>query len=241
MGNGYWNKILRVDLTLGKSITEEVNEKIWKQIIGGAGFGVRILLKETPAKLDPFSPDNRLIFAVGPFQSIIFPGNAKWSVITKSPLTGTFLDSAAGAEWAPLFKGCGYDALIIQGRAKKPVYLWITEDKVEIRDAARFWGIDAIETPKAIKEDVHQPRASVVAIGPAGERKVPIACIVADGHSFAGRGGAGAVMGSKNLKAVAVYGNMKAPVFNRDKAEVLSRGLYARNSYPCARDRRSPN
>lgn len=225
MGNGYWNKILRVDLTLSKIVAEKIDEAVWQQIIGGAGFGARVLLKETSAKLDPLSPDNRLIFAVGPFQSIIFPGNAKWCVITKSPLTGTFLDSAGGAEWAPLFKGCGYDALIIQGRAEKPVYLWITEDKVEIRDAIRFWGVDAIETPKRIKEDVHQPKASVVAIGPAGERKIPIACIAADGHSFAGRGGAGAVMGSKNLKAIAVYGNMKTPIFNRDKAETLSREL----------------
>ncbi|RLC90103.1 MAG: aldehyde ferredoxin oxidoreductase [Chloroflexi bacterium] len=225
MGNGYWNQILRVDLTSGKVSSEEIGEEVWQQVIGGAGFGARVLLQETPGKLDPLSPDNRLIFAVGPLQSISLPGNAKWSVITKSPLTGTFLDSAGGAGWAPLFKGCGYDALIIQGRAEKPVYLWITEDEVEIRDAASFWGMDAVETPDVLKNEVGQSRASVVAIGPAGEKLLPIACIAADGHSFAGRGGAGAVMGSKNLKAVAVYGRKKTPVFAGEKAKTFAAAL----------------
>ena len=225
MGNGYWSRILRVDLTSGRVSTEEVGEEVWRQVIGGAGFGARVLLKETPGKLDPLSPDNRLIFAIGPFQSVPLPGNAKWSVITKSPLTGTFLDSAGGAGWAPLLKGCGYDALIVQGRAEKPVYLWITDEGAEIRDAAHFWGMDAVEVSEAIKEDAGQPKASVVAIGPAGERTIPIACIVADGHSFAGRGGAGAVMGSKNLKAVAVYGRKETPVFDREKAKAFAKEL----------------
>ena len=158
MGNGYWGRILRVDLTSGRVSTEEVGEEVWRQVIGGAGFGARVLLKETPGKLDPLSPDNRLIFAIGPFQSVPLPGNAKWSVITKSPLTGTFLDSAGGAGWAPLLKGCGYDALIVLGRAEKPVYLWISDEGAEIRDAARFWGWMPSRSPRPSRKMWASPR-----------------------------------------------------------------------------------
>ena len=225
MGNGYWNKVLRVDLTSGKVTTEEVGEDVWRQVIGGSGFGARVLLQETPGKLDPLSPDNPLIFAVGPFQSLPIPGNAKWSVVTKSPLTKTFLDTAGGARFAPLFKGCGYDAVIIKGKAEKPVYLWITEEGVEIRDATAFWGMDAVEVAKTLREVVGQSKSSVLSIGPAGERMNPIANIAAEGHSFAGRGGAGAVMGSKNLKAIVVYGKKQPPVADMEKGKAFAKEL----------------
>ena len=225
MGNGYWNKVLRVDLASSEVITEEVGEETWKQLIGGAGFGAKVLLEETPGKLDPLSPDNRLIFAMGPFQSAPIPGNAKWSVITKGPLTKTFLDSAGGGWFSPIFKACGFDAIIIQGKAEKPVYLWITEEGAEIRDATNFWGMTPVETTKALRETVGRSKVSVLSIGPAGEKMLPIANIAAEGHSFAGRGGAGAVMGSKNLKALAVYGRKKVPVFDEEKTKAFAKEL----------------
>jgi len=227
--NGYWGKVLRINLNNKTYQIENISESIWKKFVGGSGFGAKILLEEVPPKIDPLSPENKIIFAVGAMQALKVPGNAKWSVVTKSPLTKTFLDSAAGGHWAPLFKGCGYDALIIEGKSNIPVYLYITEDNIEFKDASHIWGKDTIETTDFIKNELNNKRVSMVNIGPSGEIGNPIACITCDGHSFAGRGGSGAVMGSKNLKAVVVFGKKQVPVFNieqgRKKAVELMRLL----------------
>ena len=217
MDNGYWEKVLRVDLTNKTYKIEDVPESVWKMFVGGSGFGAKVLLEEVPPKIDPLAPENKIIFAIGAMQALKVPGSGKWSVVTKSPLTKTFLDSAGGGHWAPLFKGCGYEALIIEGKSKSPIYIYITEENVEFKEASHIWGKDTVETTEIIKNELNNNRVSMINIGPSGEISNPIACITCDGHSFAGRGGSGAVMGSKNLKAVAVFGKKQVPVHNMEQ------------------------
>ena len=214
MASGYWNKVLRIDLTNKKVVKEDVEDKIFRLFVGGAGFGAKILWEEVSPEKDPLHADNRLIFATGPLQGHPVPGGAKFSVVSKSPLTNTQADSAAGAKWGPFLKKAGYDALIIQGRSETPVYIYIDDDKVEIKDAKSIWGLDSYQAVDQIRKELGDERVSVATIGPAGEKLVRMACIVVDKHSFAGRCGLGAVMGSKNLKAVAVKGSKKVPVAN---------------------------
>ena len=224
--HGYWKKLLRVNLTNETSTAEDIDEKSIKLLLGGAALGAKILLEEVPGKTDPLSEGNKIIFALGFMQAANYPGNAKWSVITKSPLTGTFLDSAGTGAWAPQLKKAGYDVLVIEGKAKKPLYLFINDDSVEFRDAGHIWGRDSTETSAIIKKELGNDRINALNIGPCGEIMNPIACITCDGHSFAGRGGSGAVMGSKNLKAIAVWGTKKPPVADEEKASQLSKDLF---------------
>jgi len=212
--NGYWGKVLRVNLSNGRITEEEISESVFKKFIGGSGFGAKVIYDEVKSNTDPFDPENRVVFAVGPWQAADFWGSGKFSVISKSPLTNTLADSSGGGNWAPNFKRCGYDALIIQGKASKPVYIFIHNKGAELKDASRFWGMDTLEVIDELKEDFSEKRASIVTIGMAGEKLVRFACVTIDGHSFAGRTGIGAVMGSKNLKAVVVYGTKKCESFN---------------------------
>jgi aldehyde:ferredoxin oxidoreductase len=226
MKNGYWGKVLRVNLTNKSYQVENVDESVWEKFIGGSGYGAKVLIEETQPKVDPLSEENKIVFGVGLWQAVKAPGSAKWSVVTKSPLTKTYLDCAGAGHWAPLFKKAGYDALIIEGKSEKPVYININDDKVEFKDAAHIWGKDTIKTTEFIKEELNNKRVSILNIGPAGEIMNPIACITCDGHSFAGRGGAGAVMGSKNLKAIATFGTKEVLVFNPDKAKELAKKVF---------------
>ena len=219
---GYFQKILYVDLTSKTSRTVDIDEKDLKLLIGGAALGAKILLNEVAPKVDPLSPENKLIFAVGFMQALNYPGNAKWSVITKGPLTKSFLDSAGTGAWAPELKKAGYEAIVIEGKSDKPVYIYINNDSVEIKDASKIWGMDTVETGKAIKEELGDKRINTLNIGPAGEKMIPFSSISCDGHSFAGRGGAGAVMGSKNLKAIAVWGDKQVPVFDEENGKKLA-------------------
>ena len=214
MALGYWNKILRVDLTKEAVTIEEIDSDTCKLFLGGAGIGAKILWDEVPPDVKPFDANNRIIFSVGPFQGYPVPGSAKFCITSKSPLTNTYADSAAGASWGPLFKKAGYDALVIQGKSEKPVYIYIEDGKVEIRDATDIWGMDSYQSVDQIREEIGKPEVSVATIGQAGEKLVKIACVVVDKHSFAGRCGLGAVMGSKNLKAVVVKGTKEVPVSN---------------------------
>lgn len=229
---GYWGKVLRINVSDKSYKIEDVSENVWKKFIGGSGFGAKILLEETPPKVDPYSPENKIIFGGGCWQAIRTPGNAKWSVETKSPLTKTFLDSAGSGDWGVLFKKAGYDALILNGKSTNPIYLYIRENNVEFLDASFIWGKDTVETTEIIKNKLGK-RVSMLNIGPAGEKGCPIAMITCDGHSFAGRGGAGAILGSKNVKAIAVFGEKQVPVFNLEKANEKAREAMkyvARNS-----------
>lgn len=221
MANGYWQKLLRVNLTTGTHTVETIPESDLKKFIGGSGLAAEIMRRELPAKLPAYDARNQVIFATGPFQGPAIPGGAKFSIMSISPLSGTFADSAAGASWGPALKEAGYDILVVEGKAARPVYIRIIDDAVTICEAGDLWGKDTEETIDAIRVANTDQRMSVACIGPAGERLVAIACIAVDKHSFAGRTGLGAVMGSKNLKAVAVRGSKQVPVANPAKLKEL--------------------
>lgn len=225
MGNGYWQIVLRVDLTTGEITKEKVDEGVWKKYLGGSGYGAKVLYDEVGAEVAPYDAENRLIFAAGPLQAAKQTGAAKFTVISKSPVTGIFGESAAGGTWGASFKAAGYDALVVQGKAEKPVYLQINDDEVEICDAAKYWGSDAYDAADGILDETGLEKASICTIGQAGENKVAIACIVVDKHSFAGRCGLGAVMGSKNLKAVVAKGTKATPVFDAEKLKELNKDI----------------
>jgi aldehyde:ferredoxin oxidoreductase len=207
--NGYMGKLLRVNLSQKTIVEEPLDFNIARDYIGGAGLATRIIFEEVPADTDPLSPQNKLLFMTGPMTGTLFPTTARYEVCTKSPLTGIWLDASSSGRWGNFFKRTGYDGIIIEGASDKPVYLWITDDHAEIRDASAIWGQDTTTTQDSIKRDVGETRASVACIGPAGEKQVLLACIVNDEGRAAGRGGAGAVMGSKNLKAIAVNGTKR--------------------------------
>jgi len=216
---GYWGKVLRINLKERSYQVEEVPESVWQKYVGGSAFGAKVLLEETPPKVDPLSEENKIIFAVGLWQSAKNPGSGKWSVITKSPLTKTFLDSSGGGNFAAALKKAGYEALIIEGESKSPVKLIINNEQIKIEAADSLWGKDALETFHDFKSSLNDNRYSIVYIGPAGEMGHPIACIGCDGHSVAGRGGAGAVMGAKKLKAIAILGSKEVPLYDPEKVK----------------------
>ena len=149
---GYWGKVLRVNLSNKSFIVEDVGENVWKKYVGGSGYGAKVLLEETPPKVDPFSEKNKIIFAVGLWQAAKAPGSGKWSVTTKSPLTGTFMDSSGGGNFAMAIKKTGYDAIIIEGKSNSPVILRIEDGKVKIEDASSLWGKDTAETFLELKK-----------------------------------------------------------------------------------------
>jgi aldehyde:ferredoxin oxidoreductase len=221
MADGYWRKLLRVDLSRGTHAVEPLADADLKRFIGGAGLGAEILRRELPPKVDAFEARNRLIFATGPFQGPAVPGGAKFSMVAISPLSGTFADTAAGAGWGIGLKEAGYDALLVEGAAEHPVYLQIVDDAVTIRDARELIGRDTVDTVDAVHAETGDRRLSVACVGPAGERKVAIACVAVDKHSFGGRCGLGSVMGSKNLKAVAVRGTRQVPVADPGRTQAL--------------------
>lgn len=225
MGSGYWEKVLRVDLSSAAVTEEIVPIDVWKKYLGGGGYGAKVLYDEVDKETGALEEGNKLVFAPGPIQAAKQTGAAKFTVAAKSPITGIYGESAAGAGWGMALKGSGYDALIIQGKAATPSYLVIDDNTIEIRDARKFWGQDAFESSDLILADTGLEKASICTIGQAGENKVAIACIVVDKHSFAGRCGLGAVMGSKNLKAVVVRGSLKVPVHDQAKLSGINKDI----------------
>jgi len=223
MLGGYMGKILRVNLSTGKVSEEPLNEQLAKNFIGARGYAAKIIFDEVNPKADPLGPENKLIFATGPLTLTPSPTGARYDVVTKSPLNNTIAASNSGGFWGPELKKAGYDMIIVEGKAQKPVYLWVTEDKVEIKDAAHLIGKDTSETTDTIIEGLGgDKQIKVACIGPAGENLVKFACVINDKARAAGRTGVGAVMGSKNLKAIAVRGHKKAPIAKEDKfKEVL--------------------
>ncbi|USS40122.1 aldehyde ferredoxin oxidoreductase family protein [Thermococcus aggregans] len=218
---GYMGKILRVNLTTGEIKVEELKEEDAKNFIGGRGLASKILLEEIDPKVDPFSPDNKLIFATGPLTGTTAPTGGRYMVITKSPLTGFIASSNSGGFFGPELKYAGYDMLIIEGKADHPVYISIKDEDVEIKDASHLWGKRVGETTDKLLEEFGDKNARVACIGPAGEKLVRFANIMNDKHRAAGRSGVGAVMGSKNLKAVVVKGT-KRQVELADKEKFMS-------------------
>lgn len=202
---GWTGTILRVNLTDGTVVREATDMELVHNYIGARGLGGRIISDEVDPSTDALSPENKLVFAPGPLTGTFAPSAGRYNVITKSPLNGTIAASNSGGSFGPEVKFAGYDAIIIEGRAKKPVYLWIFNDQVEIRDAAHIWGKTSYDTTDAIREETDE-EAKIACIAETGERMDLLACIMNEMHRAAGRTGVGAVMGSKNLKAIAVVG-----------------------------------
>lgn len=198
-------RLLRVNLSAGKIGTEPIAESLWRTFLGGRGLGTKLLMDEMDPRADALGPANPLIFATGPLTGTFAPTAGRYMVITKSPLTGAVACSNSGGYWGPALRYAGYDLLLIEGAASKPVYLWIHDDRVEIRDARHLWGKSVHETEDALLEETH-PDAKVASIGPAGENLSRLACVMNDKGRAAGRSGVGAVMGAKKLKAVVAYG-----------------------------------
>ena len=217
---GYMGKILRVNLTERKCAVEELSEEIAQKYLGSRGIGVKIMMDEVPANVEPLSPENKLIIAAGGLTGAPVPTSGRFMAVTKSPLTGTIAISNAGGHWGPQFKSTGHDVIIFEGKADKPVYLYINDDVVEIRDADHLWGKTITETTDILTKEFEG--CKTLAIGPAGEKLSPISAIMNDIDRAAGRGGVGAVMGSKNLKAIAVKGSNKVKLFNEDKTKEVS-------------------
>jgi aldehyde:ferredoxin oxidoreductase len=208
---GWTGTILRINLSTGAIKREKTNMEDARLFIGARGLATKIISDEVDAKVDPLSADNKLIFAPGPLSGTFAPSMGRYDVVTKGPLTGTIAASNSGGSFGPEVKFAGYDMLIIEGKAKSPVYVWIKDDAVEIRDAAGLWGKNVPDTTDAIRA-VTDDEAKVACIGPAGEKKVLFACIMNEMQRAAGRTGVGAVMGSKNLKAIAVVGTKSVEV-----------------------------
>lgn len=193
--------MLRVNLSTGLIKTEALDETLAKKFIGGRGLGTKILLDEGIAKVDPLSKDNKLIFINGPLTGVNVPTGGRYMVVTKSPLNNMIASSNSGGVWGARLKYAGYDALIVEGASDKPVYMVIDDDHVEIKDASKLWGKTSLDVEEELKA-LYGHEASVVNIGPAGENLSLIAAIMNEADRAAGRGGVGAVMGSKKLKAI---------------------------------------
>ena len=199
-------KILRVNLTAGTVKSEPLNMQWAKQYLGSRGLASKYLVEEIDPKVDPLSPGNKIIWATGPLTGTMASTGGRYTVVTKGPLTGAIACSNSGGYWGAEFKMAGWDMVIFEGKSAKPVYLFVQDDVAELRDAAHLWGKTVWETEATLKKQLQDPLVRVSSIGGAGENLVLYAAVVNDLHRAAGRSGVGAVMGSKNLKAIAVRG-----------------------------------
>jgi aldehyde:ferredoxin oxidoreductase len=232
----YAGKILRVDLTTGKVSTEPLTEQMAKNYIGGIGLGIRLLMDNSKPGTDPFDPANPIIFATGPLSGTMGPtaGNG-YAVVSKSPATGGVGEAKAHGFFGPDLKRAGYDAVIITGKAPKLSYLWIDDDKVQIMDAEHLKGATVHETDMRIREDLGDFYIRVSAIGEAGEKMSRIACIINDEFRAIGRTGMGGVMGSKNLKAVAVRGTHDVNVADMEGFREFVKMIHERMKGPATK------
>ncbi len=221
MPNGYSGKILRVNLTERTSRIEEPGPRFFRTYLGGRGIIAYYLLKEVPAGADPLGPENRLVFAASVITGAPLAGLGRQSIGAKSPLTGFYGESESGGFWGPELKFAGYEAIVVEGRASSPVYLWVRDGEVQLRDASHLWGKETGDTSDLLKKELGDERIRTLIIGPAGEKLVRIAGVAHDLSHYHGRTGMGAVMGSKNLKAVVVRGSGKPAFADQDKVKQL--------------------
>jgi len=215
---GYKGKILKINLTTGAISTLAFGDEFARKYLGGNGFAARYLIDMVDPSIDAYDPSNVVAMMTGPFQGLDIPTAGKYYMATKSPLTNGYFDSVSGGYIGGQIKFAGYDGLLFAGKAEKPVYIFVDDSNVEIRPAEKIWGRLTGETQEMIKEEVGDPNLCVSAIGPAGENRVKYGCVITE-YRAAGRGGVGAVMGSKNLKAVAVRGSGTNQPFDMKKYE----------------------
>ena len=223
MPHGYTGKILHVNLTTGDLTIEEPEEKFYRTYMGGSAMGMHYLLKEMPAGADPLGPDNILALSVGVMTGAPISGQSRLTSTAKSPLTGCIGDAQSGGFFPAELKFAGFDAIIIKGKAERPTYLWIHDGEAELRDASHLWGRITGEAEAILKEELDDGKIEVLQIGPAGEKGVRFAALINMSNRANGRTGMGAVMGSKNLKAVAVRGTNKPSVADKDTLNDLAR------------------
>ncbi len=216
---GWTGKILEIDLTSGAIRTLPLDMEIARLFLGGRGLGARLLWDTVGPGVDPLSPENVLIFTAGPLTATGYQTSNRFSVSTKSPQTGTILDANSGGYWGMQFKKAGYDALIVHGRAEKPVYIEIKSDSVALHDAGHLWGMRVSQVTKTLGQNDN--RRNVLCIGPGGENLVLFAAIMNDGQRSLARGGPGAVMGSKNLKAIVVEGKYRPEIVDQDRFKFM--------------------
>jgi aldehyde:ferredoxin oxidoreductase len=223
MPYGYNGKILHVDLTTGNLKVEEPGEAFFRRYMGGSALGTHYALKLIPAGADPLGPDNVLVLSLGVTTGAAVSGQSRVTATAKSPLSGAIGDAQAGGFWPAEAKGAGFDAYVITGRAENPVYLWVQDGEAELRDASRLWGKITGQVQAAIQEELGDPKIEVLQCGPAGEQGVRYAAIMNMSNRANGRSGMGAVMGSKNLKAIAVRGHDRPEVADQKGLSALAR------------------
>lgn len=213
---GYFGKQLRISLDTKEASMEEIDSEVLKKYLGGVGYGARVLYDEIEKGIDPLSADNKIIFSTSPLTANNIPGGGSIMLCFKSPLTHIWGESRCGGDFGPDMRRAGFDALIIEGRAAEPVFLVINDDDVSLRPAGHMVGKKVTEKIAIIRDELNDPKISVMCIGPAGEKLVKIATVMF-AHRAAGRCGGGAVMGSKNLMGIAVKGSHQAKVANPEK------------------------
>jgi aldehyde:ferredoxin oxidoreductase len=223
MTHGYHGKILHIDLTKGKFHVEEPDQAFYRKYLGGSALAMHYLLKDMPAKADPLGPDNILVLALSVVTGAGISGQSRMTAAAKSPLTGTIGDSQGGGFFPAELKFAGFDALVIKGKSPKPVYIWIKDGTYELRDASHLWGSITGEAEAAIREELADEKIEVLQIGPAGEKAVRFSGIISNSNRAAGRTGMGAVMGSKNLKAVAVRGKNRPSIADKSRLTKLAK------------------
>ena len=231
MAGGYMGRILNVDLSSGIVSEETLQEKVLRDFIGGAGLGARLIFSRQSAKVDPLGPENILGFVTGPFTGTPVPYSGRYQVVAKSPLTGCWGDANSGGDFGPHLKFAGFDAVFFTGISEEPIYLFIDEGKVELRDASHLWGKDTFETEDILKAE-HGSDTHIVCIGPSGEKLCLLSCPINEKGRAPGRSGLGAVMGSKRLKALAVKGKLRVPLADRDGLAKLRPKLLDRVNDP---------
>ncbi|MBY8985655.1 MAG: aldehyde ferredoxin oxidoreductase family protein [Candidatus Lokiarchaeota archaeon] len=222
---GYHGKFLEVNLNNLKTQEIPLSEDDLKNFIGGSALAAKLIYNHIEDGIDPLGPNNPLVFSTGPFTGTSIPMVSRYTVSGISPLTGYWGEASSGGIFPFLLKGCGYDGIFIIGKADRPIYLYINNGVAEIKNASHLWGKNCYETQKLIKDELEQKVISVASIGLAGERKIRYAGIINDNGRAAGRCGFGALMGSKNLKAVAVAGNLKAALADGEKVKVLAKEM----------------
>lgn len=231
---GWFGKLLRINLTEQTSATEEIPHDLLKKFVGGAALGAKILYDELAPGIDPLGEDNKLLYTTGPLTGTAAPATSRLNIATKSPLTGTVTNALSGGYFPVELKWTGYDVVVIEGKAKEPVYVVIKDDKVTFRSAKNIWGLNVFDTQTIIKENLKDLSVRISCIGPAGENLSLIAGIFNEARA-AGRKGVGAVMGSKNLKALVVKGTQKVPVADEQRLKAgISKTLKGFKASPMA-------